>query len=280
MKKLLTASLVFLLAGCAPKLYYQVYQTKPMEDTKYVSTDAAINYSDANCTVSYNFFDKDGNAGFTITNNTDKLMRIRLDESFFVLNGRAYNYYEGRSWEQGSEQTTSFSFQRDYMSRRKASKAERRNQNIQTSVYEGSSSGGAATAATSSTTITKNSRTEQVEVLIPPHSSKTIGDYSIQTGMMHLCDVKETPGSKATGKTFSRDDTPIVFSNYITYILGAESSVRYAVSNEFYVSEIVNVSRKNMETSIHPKDACGKDLPSVKGYSMNTADRFFVTYRR
>ena len=86
------------VTGCSKKTYYQVYQTQPVNSEAVQPKDGNMVHDGSDCTVSYNFFAEEGNAGYWFTNNTDSVIFISLSESFFILNGTAYDHYQARRW--------------------------------------------------------------------------------------------------------------------------------------------------------------------------------------
>jgi hypothetical protein len=94
-RKFLFAALIsVLLTSCVSTSYFQVYKVSPSD--KLVIKDNLLVYEDENCMVSYNLWDEGGNIGFQFFNKTDKNIYLNLEESFFILNGVAYNYYRNR----------------------------------------------------------------------------------------------------------------------------------------------------------------------------------------
>ena len=105
MKTFNQALLAILLASaiCSCKtqqVYYQIAQTKPIDEAsvKCVDADNGYYYQDQNCRISYNFWSENGDAGFTVTNLTDKVLYILKDKCFFIKDGISYDYYRAREW--------------------------------------------------------------------------------------------------------------------------------------------------------------------------------------
>lgn len=274
-----------LLSSCSMKTYYQVYQTKPVSETGYQTDEHFVVYSDDNVDVKYNFFGENGNAGFMMTNKTDMPIYLHLDESCFVLNGIASDYYMERSWEDISSHTTTFTFQRrEGQSKKEARQEARRIEKNSIGLEAELHRGNAASAGSSSTTSSSLSHAERAIVMIPPHASKVIYEYSIEREMIPLCGVKETPmGSKSSGRAFTYENSPVVFANYLTYTIGSNTAKNH-VMNEFYVSEVTNVGEKGMYVEVKPTDICGKEISGKKNLvtqlNYNTPDRFYVKYLR
>ena len=104
MKKLLLAfAATALFAACSP-IYYQVYQTKPITEGAAIDKEAIV-FANKDCRVTYNFYSNGGDAGFLLTNLTDSIMYVHMDESFFVLNGVTNDYYRQSFDIQGQSRT-------------------------------------------------------------------------------------------------------------------------------------------------------------------------------
>ena len=83
------------------KQYYQIAQTKPVDQSilKNDNDDSGYYYEDRYCTVMYDFWKLNGDAGFTIVNKTDQILYIVKDKSFYVKNGVSFEYYGDENFE-------------------------------------------------------------------------------------------------------------------------------------------------------------------------------------
>lgn len=245
------------MTSCSKKVYYQVFQTLPSKTDECQMKDGYLTHEDAYCIVRYNFFAQEGDAGFWVSNKTDSIIYVDLAECFFTMNGNAHDYYQAREWTQTKSQTVS------------NSKKEKGNKSTDIS----SSASSTSTKATSSV--------ERRMVMVPPHATKYVSEYHIVSGMIELCGVKDTPRrGKSAGASFTKETSPIVFSNYVTYKVGMHGNKQH-VDDVFYVSQIINVNEGSMFEFVREKDACGKEKgEKVEKMLYSTADRFYVTYKR
>src|SRR6056297_3106064 len=85
---------ILLLTSCASTTFYQVYQTEMSEDL--TKKDNSLVYEDENARVLYNLWEDGGNIGFQFYNKTEDPLYLHLNQSFFVLNDVAYDYYRDR----------------------------------------------------------------------------------------------------------------------------------------------------------------------------------------
>ena len=184
---LLTVLTSFLLTSCVSTNFVQVYKAMPSD--KLVMQDDRIVYEDDNCKVTYYLWSEGGNIGFQFFNKTDKNIYVKLEESFFILNGIAHNYYKNRVFT-----------------------------NLDSSI----------------------SYNEEKDVCIPPNTSKNISEYNINESLFRDCDLFKFPTKKQiTTKSFTKEQSPLVFSNRISYSVGKNDNL-IKFENEFYVTEISN----------------------------------------
>ncbi|MBO4306852.1 MAG: hypothetical protein J5848_00895 [Bacteroidales bacterium] len=263
-----------LMTGCSQKTYYQVYQTKPVnEDQIQIGLNGVV-HEDAYCKVTYNFFTYEGNAGFWITNKTDSVMYVNLAECFFTLNGATRDYFLNRQWTQTESRTLSISYER---AEKKTKKKERRRAEGAEATLYTTNAGSAGTSTSSSTATTINERSV---IMIPPRGTKYFSEYHIWSDMISIAGVKETPSaSKPSGTTFTAENSPITFTSYVTYSIGRGGNAVH-FDDQFYVSEIINVNSKAMFDEVRVTDAHGRKGEKVQQIRYSTADRFYVTYRR
>lgn len=94
MKKsnLLFLSIVF-LCSCAENRFFQVYKTSPQNSS---TVNNEIVFENQDCRATYDLWSEYGDSGFYFFNKTSNDMTIDLSKSFFVLNGIAHSYYQGR----------------------------------------------------------------------------------------------------------------------------------------------------------------------------------------
>ncbi|MBQ2509029.1 MAG: hypothetical protein II532_04610 [Bacteroidales bacterium] len=229
---LMAAAVALLFASCSQKTYYQMYQTRqaPQQSMQAVTTASNGDY-----TVVFNFFAPNGNTGFTVTNNSDRVLSILLDQSFLVINGQSHAFFQNRVWE---------------------------------------------TTERFRTTSTKTQYVEMPVITIAPHASYTVEcPLHLQEEMIAICGIKDNPGRKTSGTTFTVENSPVKFSYYITMGVAPNATELYEAS--FYVDEIVNVNESTMIVTKHLLDECGKENgPKVNSFTLEGADRFYIPYVR
>jgi hypothetical protein len=84
-----------LFSSCVTTSFYQVYKTAHSDKIKLEESNLV--YEDDNCKVFYNLWTEGGDIGFKFYNKSDKNIYLNLEESFFVFNGYANNYFKNSS---------------------------------------------------------------------------------------------------------------------------------------------------------------------------------------
>jgi hypothetical protein len=213
--------------------------------------DNLLVYEDQNCRVSYNLWEEGGNIGFRFYNKTNENIYLNLEESFYVLNGMAYNYFKNRT-------------------------------------YTNSTSSGAANQQMNNAhpvnIITNQvysvSFNEEKIVCIPPKTSKIISEYTINKTLIRDCDLFKYPTKKKIKtKSYTVENSPIIFSNKIAYSVGqSKNLIRF--ENQFYISEITNYPEVELlESKI--EEFCGESTGFLNTYLKNSSvDKFYIHYMK
>lgn len=231
------------MTSCSMKTYYQVVDVKSTnlqkESNNYV-------YNDGVCKVVYNFWEKGGNAGFSITNLSDEIIYLDLGNTFYIKNGIAYDYYRARTHGTGK--------------------------NVKLVVAKSSLTNSMVTSSESNQEV---SYIEKPVVAIPPHASKSFSEYEITTDVFQNCSVKMmVKKDQPDGITFSESEAPIHFQNYITYRKGENGEAK-VVKNDFHISGFTNYLSKDIIVS--KKYGC-KQTAIKKIHKEYAPNRFFVIY--
>ena len=257
MKKLLLLPLMAaVLSSCSSKIFYQVYKTESTTVTS--KTDNAMAYEDDRCRVEYNLWADEGEAGFTFYNKTDEVLKLRLDESFYVLNAIAHDYYGHRVFEDSRNTvvtaTSNFGYGRFGW----------------ISMYGAT---GIASGNASSVSVT-----EAPILAIPPKTAKHVSEYKINQVLYRDCDLFRFPSArKVTTKNFTATASPLQFYNLIIYTLGT-SETRQSVKNDFAVTAITNYPQKVVLKRIN-NEFCGEKEFS-QGFMVGdgSPDKFYLKY--
>ncbi len=261
--------MVTLLTSCnVTSNYYQIYKTSTSENL--VKKGDFLVFEDENCSVTYNLWNDGGNVGFKIYNKSNKNLYLNLEESFFVFNGVANNYYKNRVF---SNSVNSGSM---YSSGAMASKS--------VTGYNFLNLLQTNKVAVSSNTGTVNSSGQSVSyneekiVSIPPKTSKYVVEYSINNSLYRDCDLYKYPTKKQINtKSFTKSDSPFVFSNKISYYMDSPDKL-IKFDNSFFVSEIANYPESEAFYSKTDENCGQKSMTKSYYFNDKSPDKFYVKY--
>jgi hypothetical protein len=269
-KILYFAIILIVLTSCSSAYYYQVYKAFPSQNISL--KDNFLVYEDENSTVSYFLWDRNGDIGFRFYNKTDSNIYLNLEESFFVVNGTAHNYYRNRIYT-NSTSSGSSSFYGGTVS--KSVTGLNYSDLVQTNKISATNSVGFVTSSGYSVAYY-----EERTVCIPAKTSKIISEYTINELIIRDCDLLLYPSKKQVkSKTFDKSESPLTFSNRIAYSRGHNDTlIRF--ENEFYVSQITNYPESAMIESKYD-EYCGQKSNTPRKYFKNvTPDKFYVKYTK
>jgi hypothetical protein len=246
--------------------FYQVYKVIPV--TKLSTTSNFLVYEDENCKVLYNLWAEGGDIGFEFYNKTNENIYINMEESFFVLNGKSYNYYQNRVFTNETESILkSGSYSNVLLNLLGANKTNSLSVEFQATKNKAISSRYAVSYA------------EEKIICIPPMTSKNIGEYAINIPLFRNCDLLLYPSKKEIStKKFTQSESPYAFSNLITYRIAQSNPIK--LETKFYVSEISNYPEKKIIESRVEKNCGEKRLfPNYIKYNKETApNKFYLMY--
>ena len=254
-----------LLASCSSTYKFcQIYETKPVEQDYHLkSGNGSLQYENTQCIVEYCFWSNGGTADFNFYNKTDDIIYIDLAKSFFVMNGVAYDLYQGREWSHSTSVGYSSSTTYGYSASRAAAVSVGLIEpNPVTDGVVGAKVTGAASRSESisSGNVVAHSTSNRVTIkekqiiAVPPHSKKYIEAYSIASSPLLSCELPRYPSTSAR-IDFTSDNSPYRFSDIITYAVG-DSAHAVTVTNEFYVSSVTNYAEPEIVVMKMREDPC------------------------
>lgn len=278
-------TLAIMLSSCS-KEFYQILTAK----SKSVETQQTdMVYEDENCKITYNLWAPHGNAGFIFYNKTDKNIIVDLKECFFVFNGYAHDYYLNRSYVYGKSANIGVG--------KSLGKSVSYSEALSGTLYgnwfgynasASSSISGSIGVSQNNTTLVQAGANASVEikepelVYIPPKTAKLFYEYQIMENIYRECGFFLSP-KKSEYKHLKYMDTnsPIKFSNVINYsISGNENPI--VINNDFYISDITNISSKEFVASIRiEKDCMGKSYKTSRYKTVHkeqAPNKFYIRY--
>lgn len=265
----IAAVLITLLNSCdTPSYYYQIYKTTSSENL--VKKNEKLVFEDENCVVSYNLWTEGGNIGFTIYNKSNNNLHLNLEDSFFILNGYANNYFKNRvfsrSENSGTMVTSGVVASRFVTGLNNLNLLQTNNLSFNKNLGVMNSSGSSETYY------------EEKIIIIPPMSAKNIAEFTVTNTFYKDCDLKKYPTKRTTtSKNFTKSDSPFVFSNRISYFMEpTKKQVKF--ENNFYVSEITNYPKSEV-IELKYDEECGRKTMYKSYYFKETApDKFYLRY--
>jgi len=284
---------VLLLYSCSVPSYYQVFKTQSKE--KMLNVGNWLVYSDDNCTIFYNFWSDGGNVNFTILNHSDKNIYLNMKECFFIHNGYAYDYFKNRTHTSTKGVQVGESEQLGFIVGESESKTVSRavsgvnflgypiavaKSNTATVGVARSASRSVSVAHSSSSSV---SWKDPEIICIPPKAGKEISEFGkISSFLFRICGLPNYPTDQQTySGIFSEAESPLVFCNMLAYYLG-DSQDLIRINNEFYVSEIKNLTEKNMIVGKWEyEEYCGEKsyYSKYKEYWIEASpDKFYISY--
>ncbi|GHC48075.1 hypothetical protein [Ulvibacter litoralis] len=241
--KLILVALSLSFLSC--KSYVQVYETKA-DNIKTIEN--AYVFENDSLTITYNFWQEKGLMEFVIYNKLEVPLYIDWRKSSYVDNSVKLNYWE-------DVETTNALF-RSYYS---------------TSFYGMRNSSGRSTAT--------KSKQERI-TFIPPKAIYSRAQYYLLPRTDLILDktdsFKEVPlydtskkNTKVYTKAFTKEESPLIFRNFLTFSLTEAFNSEFYVDNQFHISKILKMEDKHFY---------GKDGKLVRTRNKNLPfqdDRYF-----
>ncbi|MFN4762928.1 hypothetical protein ACKGJN_07390 [Gillisia sp. Q332] len=258
------------LSSCASDVYYQVYKaeaTGAMEQR-----ENALIYEDDNSRILYNLWKEGGNIGFQFYNKTDEPISLHLNKSFFILNEVAHDYYLNRV-------TTYSNSSKVSASENSYSSGKITGLNFLNLLQTNQVGTGKAAGASASSGKSISYQEEEI-IVIPAGTSKIIMEHDITDTVLRNCNLILYPKRKEIQtQRYSATDTPLDFSNRITYSIGRNPEL-IMLENKFYVSEIANYPEKEITVEEY-EEFCGeKSTVKTKFFEEVASDKFFLRYEK
>lgn len=277
------------LTSCYQPKYFQIYNIQKPENIQLENN--TLVFEDSNCKIFYDLWANGGNFSYKIYNKTSDNIYIHMDESFFIKNGIANNYYNNSIVTNSSYSSFANSTTNSYTSTNSmnlnytASKAVTGYNSfdlLQTNkLIKSNSFGISNTFGVSNTFYTSGgyekslTKIEEKIIIIPRNSAKIFFGKLINNSYLYFNNLKSYPRkNEVTSLKFNKENTPIAFSNIISYSLTKEDKL-IKVYNDFFVSEIINYNGEDILKTIN-KDNDGKIIRPYKYFTIASPDKFYV----
>lgn len=264
----LVAALVIMAAGLGvtscKQLYYQVYDIK---SNNLIQKDNSLVYENEDVEVMYNFWGENGQLAFIVKNKTDKDIFIDMNQSFFILNGKAYDYFKNREF----TKTTlveplaykDIYSSDDYWPARYYVPAP---ENTLTKISK----------SHSETTTVK----EKSVICIPANAYKVICEYTVNPSYIKTCNKNiDFPKNSSVAATYDEENSPLKFINRLAYTFSENGKNLQKINNDFYINNVTNYNEKSVIEKRSEKLDCYDTMESVvKIFKIGGPNKFYKTY--
>lgn len=268
LERILLLSCISLLVTSCNKVFYQVYT---LDSKELQMQDNAMQYKNADCRVTYNFWSNGGIVAFAVENLTDKDIFVNMNESFLVVNGFAHNYFEDKTYTYGNASSVALGY------------GENLSVSISGKDFWGkknytATAGAASSIAAKASVFNSVSQKEQEVICIPAHSFKLVSKFRLSPDMYIKC-IKniDYPKNKCPVVTFNNDNSPLKMNNRLTYGFSKDSMNKH-IDNMFWLSEIVNYSEKYAVEKDREKGCYDNYEHEVKRFTIGNPSQFYQEY--
>jgi hypothetical protein len=256
---ILTFVIIVFLSSCTvTSNYYQICDVETEQEC--VRDSINFIFEDDNCKVIYYFWTNGGNPGFIFFNKTNERIYLNKEESFFIINNLAQDYYKNRTYKNTSNYSTQSTTGINY--------------------FKYTSQNKTSTVGTTQISGNSVSYEEPKVICVPPMSAKTIEEYSIMDSPHRDCDIFRFPREEELStEEFSSETSPIKFSNLFSYKIGKDGEY-IDIEHNFYISRIENMNENKILKSQY-KTHCGeRNNYPAKVITKVTAYGFYIKYTK
>ncbi|MCZ4409162.1 hypothetical protein O3Q51_10095 [Cryomorphaceae bacterium 1068] len=253
--------LPMLLVSCMSSKYFQVFETAAI--TENAAVEEKIKFETEELAFIYDFWSNKGDFGFQVWNQSDSMIVIDLENTFYVRNGRANPYYADGEITYSTSRATTASAQNNYL-------------NPYHNPYYLTSSSLSASAGSSSGLSRTYENPRKIKV--PANTFIEVMGFSMVSGFKNVCGMEVYPTAKETAtQDYTVDNSPIIFTNRISYTSEGELK---SVEHSFYVSNITNMPQSQALTTLATDD-CGNKLYIPKTvFAVGNPKSFYFEYVR
>lgn len=276
MRKKYFFSLVFALFAITTcltscnQLYFQVYEVKSNSLTQQ---DNSLVYENEDLKILYNLWGENGAVGFILQNKTDKDLFVDMDRTFFILNGKANDYFKNREYTSTSTVTTSDA---DGISQSYLSSAGYWPTRY---VLPTTISGISKLIKGRSSSVTAK---EKPVICIPAKAYKVIDEYNVNPEYEMTCvSKKDFPLTSEKVSNYDESNSPLKFRNRIAYSFDRNVNNVKQIENDFYVNGITNYSKDAAVGSAKENVNCYNSQKIKREYfKIGGPDKFYKKYTK
>ena len=116
-------------------------------------------------------------------------------------------------------------------------------------------------------------------VCVPAHAYKVISVYKIYPEFVTVCKKSmDFPKYDATLKTYSKNESPLRFTNRIAYSFEEGGEIAERIDNSFWLSSVKNYSSKAAIEKRKEKVGCSKLVKRKQYFKIGGPNQFYVIY--
>lgn len=262
------AAVAMLLLSCNPG-YYQVFEVK--SDVMKLNGNSWV-YENEDLEIMYNLWSNGGEMNFIVNNKTDRDVFVDLGRSFFISNSHARDYFQNREY----TSTVAVSSSLDIV----GSKTYLSSEGFWPNSYLVPTSQSLVGKLTKGASRAVHYKEKEV-ICIPAHSFKVINGCSLSPSHFMTCiKYQDYPKHSESVASYTKTDTPEKYCNRISYSFNKDCSDSRQISNDFYLANITNYSKKEALEKVKMQYGCSKSESSTSYYfKIGGPNKYYLVYR-
>ncbi|WP_425886114.1 hypothetical protein ACPYIV_05940 [Parabacteroides sp. ASD2025] len=215
---------------------------------------------------------------FAFVNKTDKDVFINMGQTFFIVNGKAKDYYQERTF--GLHDFTQYSAEvgtgqitletNGYWGSEK--------------YYENMQAINNAMKIKKSVSTTNSVTIKEKEIIcIPANSYKILCKCSVNPVVLQTCiKNKDFPNRNTNVGSYDKKTTPLVFKNRIAYGFNKDGIAEKYVESDFWLSSVDNYSQKAATEEVKTKIECYgfKHSEKRRTFKIGGPNMFYQVYSK
>lgn len=225
MKKIVLITFSLLLVSC--NISVQVFETKT--ENKNITALTNYTFEDDNVKLVYDFWSDRGLMSFEIYNKTDKSIYIDWSKSSFIFNNNKYDYW----------------FDNEITLTKSKSVSNIKNPSKSMFLFTENNSISVTAKPEKITFIPPKSNFKSIKYKILPVEELIIKNYQ-NLEVPQLSNAKKA--YIVQKKSFDKQNSPIIFRNFITYSFNENINSVLSIDNEFYISSVIKMKKSQFET--------------------------------
>lgn len=248
-----------LFAACTSQNYYQLVEN----DTKSMIEEGGfITFENKDVKISYDLWRNGGDGSFIVFNKTDKDVFIDLKRSHLIINGFAYTYYQNRNFTTAKTSILSSSTDDEIIEQRSIKLPGVSEKRV---------------PAKSDDIVSFN---EERIICIPPHTSKLVFGFDLQSEVFRDCALYRFPTTKQiVSSEFDYSSSPFIYKNRITYSFEENMSAMQILENEFWAKKITNFSENDFVSYESLKFCNDSSSFKTKEYPNKKPSSYYFKYK-